>query len=307
MNILIVDDEEPLRTLTAQYVSNAGHMPVAVASGAEAIEAFGVFDIDMVILDVTMQEMDGFETCVKIREILGERWIPIVFLTANTETEHYEKGIASGADDYLLKPANPVVLRAKINAMARIVDINAKLEKAYAELEKQSLVDSLTQVTNRKGFFDHAERCLKTAKRDKSALSVLMIDVDHFKQFNDNYGHLKGDEVLRTAAEEMASKLRRPLDMFARYGGEEFVAIFPNTDYEGVQQAAEAMRLAVAELNVPHSHGGGIGFVTVSVGMCYCVDASEFTLEDIISAAGKALYISKDQGRNKVSYSTLGD
>ena len=301
MNILIVDDEESLRKLTARYTSDAGHMPVLASSGQEGLDSLSVFDIDMVILDVNMAEMDGFETCEKMREMLQDRWIPIIFLSANTDTEHYERGITAGADDYLLKPANPVTLRAKINAMARLADINAKLEEAYAELERTTLIDSLTQVTTRKGFFDHAELCVKNTNRERDPLSILMLDVDYFKPFNDNYGHVKGDEVLRAVAKAVDDKAKRPLDMLARYGGEEFVAVLPNTAIEGAMRTARKMCLAVADLKIPHEYGGDIGIVTVSVGVCCCSDTRKYTLKDIISKADRALYASKQNGRNQVS------
>ena len=195
-NILIVDDSLSMRALIAGIIENIGYNPIQAKSGAEAIELFAQHPVDLVVMDVEMPGMNGFETCQALRKMNSDDWFPVIYLSGTSSDEYIIKGLDAGGDAYVAKPVNARVLESIIKAMGRIADMKHALQEANRDLEKMAHYDGLTQILNRRGFDDALSRYWKQAEREKSELSLVLIDVDHFKQINDTHGHQVGDIVL---------------------------------------------------------------------------------------------------------------
>lgn len=281
-----------------QYIREAGHEPLIAHSGEEALQLLEDTPVDLIIMDVEMPGLDGFETTRLIREWLGGHWVPIIFLTGKSEDDSYREGIEAGGDDYLIKPISPIIIKAKIRAMVRIAEMRDQLKQLNTELAALSQMDSLTQTLNRRTFNEQAAHEWLLAQRHQSPTSVLMIDVDHFKLYNDHYGHPAGDECLKTVTQAMRSCLHRPADLLGRYGGEEFIALLPNTDSAGAERVAQCIIQKVRALQLEHKFSPVTPVVTVSVGGATCNYTAGHTLEDVIKGADRALYKAKNRGRD---------
>jgi diguanylate cyclase (GGDEF)-like protein len=263
---------------------------------------------DLILMDVVMPEMDGYEVARKIRAAEGaERWTPIIFLTGMGSEDDLRCGIESGGDDYLIKPVSPVVLAAKIKAMQRLhdmrntlVETTHKLDAANQELQRLSALDGLTGIANRRRFDEALLIEWRRNARAASAMSLAMIDVDCFKQFNDHYGHQLGDDCLRKVAAALQRTLKRPGDLIARYGGEEFVAILPATPFSGALVIGRLLCDAVAEMALPHAYSAAEKIVTISVGVASTVPDQIAAPATLIETADNMLYKAKHNGRNQV-------
>ncbi|MBE8717303.1 diguanylate cyclase [Cellvibrio polysaccharolyticus] len=299
MNILLVEDSATLRHAMSQYISAAGHTPVLARSGEEALQMLEDTGIDMVIMDVEMPGLNGFETTRLIREWLGEHWIPIIFVTGLNDDENYREGIEAGGDDYLIKPVSSIIIQAKIRAMERITSMRDQLNRLNQELEALSQLDSLTHVFNRRTFTEKARQQWLISARQQLPLGALMIDVDHFKLYNDHYGHPAGDSCLIKVTEAIKSCLQRPADLLGRYGGEEFIVVLPDTDRNGMTTVANAIVEKVQSLQLEHLVSPTLPVVTVSIGGSSCERTAGFSLEQLIRSADKALYQAKRSGRNQ--------
>ena len=209
MKVLIVEDDRAIMMLTSAYIRSFGHEVVQAVSGEEAIEKFDPNHIDLIIMDFMLPGINGFETTTKLRETYGDEWFPILFLTSAHDDDHLSQGLAAGGDDYLYKPVTPVVLEAKLKAMQRIVTMQQELLDANKQLEQLSFLDGLTQIYNRRGFDRAIKSEWKRMKRDKNQLTLLMMDVDYFKKFNDHYGHQAGDDCLKQIAAAIEGELFR--------------------------------------------------------------------------------------------------
>lgn len=300
MNILLVEDSATLRHAMSSYIRNAGHNPVIATSGEEALQIAEHTPVDMIIMDVEMPGLDGFETTRLIREWLGDHWIPIIFATGKNEEGDLHEGIDAGGDDYLIKPISEVILHAKIRAMERITVMRDQLAKMNDELTKLSQIDGLTQLYNRRTFEAKAEELWRQANRSKEPLAVIIMDVDHFKTYNDYYGHPAGDECLRKVAAVLAECISRPSDIVGRYGGEEFVALLTNTPEDGALHVAEEIRQKVESLYIKHRASPSDTKVTLSLGVSATSYTTGTSLSKQISRADKALYMAKQSGRNCV-------
>lgn len=302
MKILLVDDSPTQRHAMSSYIKAAGHEPVVATSGEEALQLIDeTTDVDLIIMDVEMPGLNGFETTKLIREYLGERWIPIIFVTGRIEEESLKEGIEVGGDDYLIKPVSQVIISAKIRAMERITSMRDQLSKLNDELETLSQLDSLTQIYNRRTFNTLARKHWQTANRRQEPITALMLDVDHFKLFNDHYGHPAGDACLQQVAGAIKGALRRPEDILGRYGGEEFIVVLPETDELGAAKVGENIRRAVETLKLSHERSSTSQYVTVSVGGASSLHTTGRTLDDLTKQADQALYKSKETGRNRVT------
>lgn len=299
MKILLVEDSATLRHAMSQYINDAGHTPLVAESGEQALQLLEDNPVDMIIMDVEMPGLNGFETTALIREWLGSHWIPIIFVTGMSEDEDYRMGIEAGGDDYLIKPVSKMIITAKIRAMERIADMRDQLNKLNSELEALSQLDSLTHVYNRRTFNEEAQKQWQLAGRQGNYLSVLMIDVDHFKLYNDHYGHPAGDACLQEVTKAIKSCLHRPYDLIGRYGGEEFVVLLPDTDQAGAAKVSESIRLALLSQNLPHVVSPTADTVTLSIGGACCPQTTGYSLEEVIKAADRALYRAKHSGRNQ--------
>jgi diguanylate cyclase (GGDEF)-like protein len=299
MKILLVEDSPTLRFAMRNYIVEAGHKPLIAQSGEEALQMLETTPVDMIIMDVEMPGLNGFETTRLIREWLGGHWIPIIFVTGRNEDESYREGIEAGGDDYLIKPVSAMIIKAKIRAMERIADMRDQLNKLNGELEALSQMDSLTQIFNRRTFNELAQQQWLLATRQQNPISLLMIDVDHFKLFNDHYGHPAGDACLKKVSQAIQSCLHRPFDILGRYGGEEFIVLLPETDSAGAMSVAQLINQALSVMAMRHEASPTHHHVTVSVGGASCARTANYSLEELIKRADRALYKAKHSGRNR--------
>ncbi|KAB2841262.1 MAG: diguanylate cyclase, partial [Burkholderiales bacterium] len=255
LNVLVVDDSRTLRMGLAKMLQQMGHTVTMAENGEEGIEAFVAQRPGLILMDVSMPVLDGYETARRIRATFSDDWVPIIFLSGSEDDQDLERAIAAGGDDYLVKPVSYVVLSAKIQAMCRIeqmrqrlLALTRQLATANSELERLSRQDALTGLANRR-FFDFSLAAeLARARRAQHPLALLMCDVDHFKAYNDTYGHLAGDECLQRIARVLKESCRRTSDLAARYGGEEFSLVLPATPLDGAAILGEALRCAVRDL-----------------------------------------------------------
>jgi len=307
MKTLVIEDSASNLKVLCHYIEKMGIVPIPAQTGSTGVELFLSERPDLVLLDIVLPDIDGFEVARRIRQL--ERpgdWTPIIFLTALDKDEDLEKGIAAGGDDYLHKPVSDVVLGAKIRAMQRIIQmrqsllvLTSKLDAANQELQRLSSLDGLTGIANRRHFDEVLAREWRRGMRQGSELSILMCDIDFFKQYNDSYGHLEGDECLRQVARTLAGAMDRGGDRVARYGGEEFVAVLPETSLGGALFVAERMKQAIRQLNLKHA-GSPFGHVTLSFGIASGVPMPETEPQKLVGAADNALYQAKQEGRNRV-------
>jgi len=309
MKALVVEDTVTSATLVCHQLEKMGIEPLHARDGEAGIAAFRQHKPDLVLLDIIMPGIDGFEVARRIRQMErhGE-WTPIIFLSARTSDADLEKGIEVGGDDYLVKPVSEMVLGAKVRAMQRIAQmrysllvLTRKLDDANRELTRLSSVDGLTGISNRRRFDDTLAKEWRRAARGGTPVSLLLVDVDYFKQFNDNYGHQVGDECLKAVARTLQGRLRRPADLVARFGGEEFVALLPQTEVSGAVAVGEELRRSIEVLGITHNHSAVSPFVTISIGIASAVPGRDSKgPEGLIEAADRALYSAKRQGRNRV-------
>ncbi|MDR3087205.1 MAG: diguanylate cyclase [Azoarcus sp.] len=316
MKVLVIEDTITSATVVCSWLINMGLSALHASNGEAGLEMFLREQPDLILLDIVMPGMDGFEVARKIRQCEKEKnssWTPIIFLTARADENDLQRGIEAGGDDYLIKPVSEIVLKSKINAMYRMAQMRDslrktqyKLEKANLELQRLSAIDSLTGIANRRNFDASLLREWRRCSRSSSALSLLMVDVDMFKLFNDHYLHQMGDECLKIVAHTLAETTQRPNDMVARYGGEEFSVILPETESEGALAVAEAMRLGIEGLRIDHAWSGVSPVVTISVGVATVIPPrdDETGIPALIKAADDALYRAKEGGRNQVKVAT---
>lgn len=308
LKVLVVEDSRVTMKALSNYLVRMGIAnPLTAETGQEALEIFRKNRPDIVLLDAILPDIDGFGIARQCRAMeKGDEWSAIIFLTSMDKDRDLALGIEAGGDDYLMKPVSEVVLRAKVGAMRRLVgmqralvDITQQLNAANKELQRLSTTDGLTGIANRRMFDELVKREWRRCLRLKKPLALVMVDVDHFKQYNDLYGHQGGDECLKAVAAQVARAAPRASDLAARYGGEEFVLVLGETTVDGAKWVANNIRQHVADLKMPHS-GSQSGYVSVSCGVASATPRDGFALEDLLAAADEALYKAKEQGRNTV-------
>jgi diguanylate cyclase (GGDEF)-like protein len=305
LKILVAEDNLVDRLIIRRYLTSMGHRVLLAVDGEGAIEQFNREDPDLVLVDVQMPGMDGYATVKRMRSLEME-WRPILFLSGKTEPENFVDGIRAGGDDYLYKPVNRDILEAKLIAMQRIVAMRKQLITVTAELswemekvQEMANQDGLTGLANRRYLNQILGQEIKRAARVKQPLTLIMIDIDYFKRYNDHYGHLAGDEVLQRVAKLLKAAVNRAGDMVARYGGEEFCIVLPNTEAAGGMEIAEGLRKTVLDAKISHMHGGVSPWVTISLGVSGTVPTEADSVESVIQRADAALYQAKANGRNQ--------
>lgn len=291
-SVLIVDDMAANITLLSNLLKDDYDIKIA-KSGAKAIEiASGYEKPDLILLDIVMPKMDGYEVCKTLKNSPSTSDIPIIFVTGNDSDVDEERGLNLGAVDYIKKPFNPSVTKIRVKT-----HIHLKLKSDM--LEELSMCDALTHVPNRRNFDESFEKKYKESIRDRVSFALMMIDVDYFKRYNDNYGHGKGDDALIKVAHTLSTHLKRPFDMIARYGGEEFVVILKDIDKAGIKKVASTLLEAVQALKIPHEHSDASNFVSISIGISFNDAGEEKPKESILKEADIALYEAKSEGRNR--------
>ncbi len=319
--ILIVDDR-PENLLTLESLLDSPDLVLIRAnSGEEALAHTLDHDFALVLMDVQMPGMSGYETAELMRGNKNTRNIPIIFVTAElSNMNQIFRGYESGAVDYLFKPLDAQVFKSKVGIFldlfhqkdqletktreldAKVVqleELRQQLEETNEQLRLLSSLDGLTGLLNRRRFDELLEEEWQRDMRDCSPLSLLMVDIDHFKAYNDSYGHIMGDKCLKAVASGLAGSLQRHIDKVARYGGEEFAVILPGTEEEGAMQVAERMRQYIENLNVEHNDSETSDSVTVSIGVSTIVPDAKILSSHLVDAADKALYKAKKEGRDK--------
>lgn len=299
MLVLVTDDSKSICLYLSASIKNQGHDILIANNGLEAIELYKSNNIDLILMDAEMPKCDGFDATKKIRTLQPEQWIPIIFLSAHLEDEYIQKALDCGADVYLRKPINNVELHGQIKAMARISKIRQQLIEANDQLKYLAGTDALTKIANRGCFDERLKVEIEHTKRRGFPLTVLLSDIDFFKPYNDNYGHVAGDECLKKVAKEIDESFPRATDLVARYGGEEFVIILHDTTSIQAQMLAERMRKNIEALQVKHEHSKVADVVTISIGI-YTSEGKD-SADEIVQKADLGLYNSKENGRNMFS------
>lgn len=312
MHVLIVDDSASIRAYLAQLAINFGLKPIMAVDGSDALNKYREFRPAVILLDVDMPGISGLDVARAIRadERLADStdWTPIIFLTGLATDEQLAKGIEAGGDDYLVKPVSEIVLSAKIEAMRRIqalrkrlIAVTEDLAAANRKLHLLAIVDGMTGIANRRHLDEQLELEWRRAVRQDNEISFMMIDVDHFKQYNDAYGHQQGDDCLKRVAQLLADCARRPGDLAARYGGEEFAIMLPCTPAYGAGHVAIMVQKGIVALQIDHKASSVCDVVTASIGVA-TVRPKEFvgTLAGFTELADHALYEAKRAGRNRV-------
>lgn len=308
-NVLIVDDR-PENLLAIEAILEDLNIELLKAnSGNDALSLLLEYDIALVLLDVQMPEMDGFEVAEIMKSSDKTKYIPIIFVTAISKEDKYVfKAYDVGAVDYLLKPVVPEILISKVKVFMELYSQKEKIKQQAAALEEAnsmlrnlSYIDGLTQIPNRRNFDEILDKEWKNAIREKSHISLILIDIDFFKNYNDLYGHDEGDECLKKVAKCLAATVQRPRDLVARYGGEEFVAVLPNTGQHEAEMIAKKMIENISKLQIEHRKSSVSSYVTLSEGIATLEPTVEMNKEEMIKKADLALYKAKEMGRNRIA------
>jgi diguanylate cyclase (GGDEF)-like protein len=331
MSILIIDDDESMQFLLKTLLENEGYTNVYFADSTKsALVQLGIegehadpLNPDLVILDIDLPESNGIETCRKIISTEKFQDVPVIIMTGHADKRYLRMSFEAGAVDYITKPFDSIEFVIRIRSALRLkqevnqrkarevelLEMNQILEAFVARLKHASDTDGLTLVANRRCFDENLFKEFQRIKRmnfqneQKYALSLILLDVDHFKKYNDNYGHVEGDYCLQRVARTLTEEVNRPGDLVARYGGEEFVILLPNTPLEEAGMVAERIRKAVENLQIPHVFSKTSAVVTISLGIASLIPDEQINLHSLVEAADKAMYQAKTTGRNRICLS----
>lgn len=295
--LLIVDDQ-PINIQALYRIFAPDHRVLMATSGARALTVCKDDPPDLVLLDVVMPEMDGHEVCARLKADPATRDIPVIFVTSHTDAAEETKGLELGAVDFISKPVNPAVVRARVKT-------HLSLKTQSDLLRRMVFIDGLTGVANRRCFDETLISEWRRSVRNITPLALLLLDVDHFKRFNDRYGHQSGDDCLRRVASAIKGQLMRPGDLVARYGGEEFVCIVPGSDLEGAMAVATDIEQCVRGLQIEHADSDVCAAVTLSVGVALTVPEPGDDPGRLIALADAQLYQAKHSGRGRVCGAVL--
>lgn len=324
--ILVVDDSSTDLEILSALLTDAGFSVLMVRDGESAVHAARSTHPDVIFLDIIMPGIDGFETCRRLKANESTKDIPVIFMTALSQTAVVVKGFQLGAVDFIIKPTQKEIILARVTTHLTIEKLKASLQvkmqelqqeiqqrhqaeaalqKANQELKRLATVDELTQVANRRLFDKSLSKAWKILAREQLPLSLLLCDVDFFKLYNDSMGHQAGDECLQQVARAMKRAVKRPADLVARYGGEEFAVILPNTPGEGALRVAEQIQLSLTQQAIAHPKSPISQYITLSVGASCSVPWYKGSPEALIAAADRALYQAKNAGRDRAVFLPL--
>ncbi|MBU0731197.1 MAG: diguanylate cyclase [Proteobacteria bacterium] len=327
MSILIVDDSKVIQVLLGTTLKKAGYTDLHFLSSAEeCFDFFGLYDdtvgavagnVDLILMDIVMPVIDGIEATRRIKEEAHLKDIPVIMVTAKDESEVLQMAFAAGAVDYIVKPVKKQELLARVRSVLRLkhemdrrksrekelLEVTRQLEEANRTLQRFSYMDGLTSVSNRRYFDDTLKKEWKRAMREKTFISLIMLDIDFFKAYNDYYGHQGGDECLKQVAVMLSDAIKRASDFVARYGWEEFVLVLPNTNLEGAITVAENVKKELAALHLKHERSSVSDQVTVSMGIASSKPGKGSEQDNLVRDADRALYRAKSEGRDQIKFS----
>ncbi len=301
--ILLIDDDLVVRAKIGESLEQDGFEVILAKNGTDGIAAYQEYHPDLILVDAIMPILDGFEFCEQLKN-LGERLTPILMITSLDDDDSIDRAFAAGATDYITKPVNLGILRQRVKNLVKqshsIEHQLSTLQQANQDLTLLANIDSLTKLANRRDFDRYIHQEWQRMQQIRAPLSLIMCDVDFFKNYNDKYSHPIGDKCLIQVATVMRETVRRQSDLVARYGGEEFSVILPNTDALGAVCVGERIRSAVKDLAITHEASKVSTHVTVSVGVSTIIPNHESDFPTLIAAADRALYQAKSQGRDRV-------
>jgi len=297
--ILLVDDDRAMLSAIEEMVRDCGYDAVAANTWTDALRIYKQAKPDLVLLDVMMPTIDGFKLAKMLKGNDPERFVPIILITGLGDIESKRRGMASGADDFLTKPVSPVELQIRVSAMLRIKELTDQIQAANEKLAELAATDPLTRLKNRRVIYEHLEREFARARRYDHPLAVFMMDIDHFKNVNDSFGHNVGDEVIKLVADVLRASTRET-DLVGRYGGEEFIVLAPETDSSAARVFAERIRASVAGATDARQD---MPACTISIGIATTETVKAAQFEDLIHLADEALYEAKRAGRNRCAVS----
>lgn len=324
--VLVIDDSSDNLELLSYILTFKGYEVVTSDRGQTALEIARSDPPDIILLDIGMPEMDGYEICQRLRSGYNTKDIPIIFVSAWNQGNNKTQAFKYGGNDYITKPYQMEEVIARVENQLQIQRLKTELETKNQRLaeqlsqqknqEQQLLkinqelghlvnIDSLTQLANRYRFDEFLTREWYRRRRDNSSLSLIICDIDYFKLYNDRFGHLAGDECLKRVARVISQGVKRPADLAARYGGEEFAIILPQTPAQNALKVAERIRLLVKKLQLPHPSSLADDCVSLSLGVS-CIGAnSNYTEQQLLFSADEALYEAKKQGRDRAILNVL--
>ncbi len=305
--LLIVDDTPENIAVLFNFLSGHGFKILVAENGEDALENAQDERPDLILLDVIMPGIDGFETCRRLKSNPPTQEIPVIFITALSDTLDKVKAFKLGAVDYITKPFQQEEVLARVNTHLTIRKLQNELqaqkealEKANLELQRLATLDSLTQLANRRRLDEYLQREWRRATREQTPLSLILCDIDYFKNYNDSYGHQAGDDCLQQVAEALSRTVKRASDLVARYGGEEFTVILPNTPVEDAMQIASLIQQNLQALKIVHPQSAVNEYVTLSIGVSNTVPTPQDSPEKLINVADNALYEAKREGKNRI-------
>ena len=325
--ILVVDDHPDSLDLLYTILTTQKEYEVEISKdGISAIEAARGKPPDLVLLDINMSNMNGFEVCRQLRTNCNTAEIPIIFISASSDTDNKIKAFNQGGNDYITKPFQIDEVIARVENQLQIGRLKAELQAKNNRLEQELLarqaiekellevneqlreiaaLDGLTQIPNRRTFDEFFTREWQRGQRDKQPLSLIICDLDYFKLYNDSFGHQSGDICLKKVARAILNTVMRPADLVARYGGEEFGIILPQTPGQNALQVAQTIRREVKKLAIPHQESKVSDYVSLSLGVSCAIPQPKYTKKQLLVTADKALYRAKKQGRDRAILTTI--
>ncbi|TQV89322.1 diguanylate cyclase domain-containing protein [Aliikangiella coralliicola] len=300
MNVLLVEDSPTLRFQLTRFIEEAGHSVIAAESGEIAIQLVEEQGADLVICDVDMPGLNGYETVPIIRESLGEYWIPIIFITGREQTEDFVLGFKAGADDYLVKPVQKDILHMKIQVMERFILMQRQLKALKEDAKRPNQYDPLTHVYSQSYFQELSTLHWSILSRQQLPASFLIVDVDYYQSYVEYYGEQAGELCLKQVANAIHSSVQRPGDLVGRFQDDHFIVMLPDTGDEGSEHVAERIRQTVESLTIEHKPSKAFGVVSVSIGGSTSYRVRSSSLELIVELAYESLQWVKRKGGNKV-------
>lgn len=290
--LLIVDDIPANISILSDMLKESYIVKVA-NSGQRALELSRAKEKpDLILLDIEMPTMSGYDVCKKLKSSQETKEIPIIFVTAKDNVKDEEYGLKLGAIDYIKKPFHPAIIKIRVK---NHITLKLKSDK----LEELSMHDSLTGIANRRFFDESFEKKYAQAIREKKSIGLIMIDIDYFKLYNDNYGHYVGDECLIKVAQALKETLRRPSDIVCRYGGEEFVVLLFDIGKDGINKVGKSLVDAVSALKIEHKHSLVLPYVTISAGAAIKEASRDTSMQELLKESDDELYLAKKSGRNR--------